>query len=182
MTFQLRDLGLYNFLPIYEEYQINGRFNFECLIKIINIHLFMHDSLFPKYTMRLFKGRSLYCCMLFVFSNKEHFSQCTLWRVHNIVICNVAQLGVENGQFCHNRASNVWLEMKIIQNEITGNPTSLPTYFGGKLRFILSVLFPERLRSTAAAHIFGARSNYFVIMGVGRGGRWDVLYLGTTFL
>jgi len=55
--------------------------------------------------------------------------------------------------------------MKIIQNEITGNPTSLPTNFGGKLRFILSVLFPERLRSTAAAHIFGAKSNYFVIMG-----------------
>jgi hypothetical protein len=69
----------------------------------------------------------------------------------------------------------------MIQNEITGNPTSLPTDFGGKLRFILSVLFPQRLRSTAAAHIFGARSNYFVIMGAG-GGRWDVLYLGTTFL
>ncbi len=74
LTFQLRDLGLYNFLPIYGEYQINGRFNFEFLTKIINIHLFMHDSLFPKYTMCLFKGRSLYCCMLFVLGNKEHFS------------------------------------------------------------------------------------------------------------
>jgi hypothetical protein len=51
--------------------------------------------------------------------------------------------------------------MKIIQNEITGNPTSLPTDFGGKLRFILSVLFPERLRSTAATHIFGGEIELF---------------------
>jgi hypothetical protein len=39
LTFPLRDLGFYNFLPIYGEYQINGRFNFEFLIKIINLPL-----------------------------------------------------------------------------------------------------------------------------------------------
>ncbi len=59
--------------------------------------------------------------------------------------------------------------MKILQNEITGNPTSLPTDFGGKLRFILSVLFPERLRSTAAAYIFGGEIELFRHNGVGRG-------------
>ncbi len=48
LTFQLRDLGLYNFLPIYGEYQINGRFNLEFLIKIINVPLVDAWLLVPK--------------------------------------------------------------------------------------------------------------------------------------
>jgi len=35
--------------------------------------------------------------------------------------------------------------MKILQNEINGTQTSFSTNFGGKLSFILSFLFPERL-------------------------------------
>ncbi len=35
--------------------------------------------------------------------------------------------------------------MKILQNKITGTQTSFSTNFGGKLSFILSFLFPERL-------------------------------------
>jgi hypothetical protein len=37
--------------------------------------------------------------------------------------------------------------MKILQNEIIGTQTSFPTNFGGKLSFILSFLFPERLHT-----------------------------------
>jgi hypothetical protein len=61
------------------------------------------------------------------------------------VIHKVRQLGGENGQFWHNRASNAELGMKILQKEITGTQTSFCTNFGGKLSFIPSFLFPERL-------------------------------------
>jgi len=61
------------------------------------------------------------------------------------VIHKVMQLGGENGQFWHNWASNVELGIKILQKEITGFQTSFSTNFGGKLSFILSFLFPERL-------------------------------------
>jgi hypothetical protein len=36
--------------------------------------------------------------------------------------------------------------MKILQNETTETQTSFSTHFGGKLSFILSFLFPERLQ------------------------------------
>ncbi len=61
------------------------------------------------------------------------------------IICKVTWLGGENGQFQHNRPSNVYLGTKILQNEITRTQTSLFIKFGGKLSFILSFLFPERL-------------------------------------
>jgi len=76
-----------------------------------------------------------------------------LWRYYiaffhlnlkfNRVIHKVARLGIENGQFRHNRAGNAQLGMKILQNEITVTQTSFPTNFGGKLSFILSFLFPQ---------------------------------------
>jgi len=55
------------------------------------------------------------------------------------------RLGGKKGQFRHNRASNVEMRMKILQYEITGAQTSFSTNFGGRLRFILSFLFSERL-------------------------------------
>jgi hypothetical protein len=36
--------------------------------------------------------------------------------------------------------------MKILHSEVTGTQTSFSTNFGGKLSFILSFLFPERIR------------------------------------
>jgi len=39
--------------------------------------------------------------------------------------------------------------MKILQNEITGTQTKFSTNFGGKLSFMLSFLFPERLHCCA---------------------------------
>jgi hypothetical protein len=58
-------------------------------------------------------------------------------------------------RFCNNRGNHMcnW-EWKFLQNEITGTQTSFfSTNLGGKLSFILSFLFPERLH-TAAAYIF----------------------------
>jgi hypothetical protein len=40
-----------------------------------------------------------------------------------------------NSQFQHNTASNLYLGMKILQNEITATQTSFPTNFGSKLSF-----------------------------------------------
>jgi len=57
----------------------------------------------------------------------------------------------ENGQFRHNRASNIKLQlrMKILHNQRIGTQTSFSTNFDDKLSFILSFLFPERLSITA---------------------------------
>jgi hypothetical protein len=68
-----------------------------------------------------------------------------LFFLLNRVICKVTQLGGKNGQFQHNRASNTELGMKVLQYKITGTQTSFSTNFGGKLSFILSFLFLERL-------------------------------------
>jgi len=65
---------------------------------------------------------------------------------HIGVINKVGQLGGENGQFRHSRASNAKLLMKILQKEIRGTQTRFSTNFGGKLTFIMCFLFPERLR------------------------------------
>jgi hypothetical protein len=46
--------------------------------------------------------------------------------------------------------------MKTLQEEITGTQTNFSTNFGGKLIFILSFLFPERLHFTVATYIFTA--------------------------
>jgi len=59
----------------------------------------------------------------------------------NWVIRKVTWLGGENGKLRHNRASKAWLGMKSLQNEVTGTQTSFSTNFGGKLSFILPLLF-----------------------------------------
>jgi hypothetical protein len=68
-----------------------------------------------------------------------------LFLLLNRVSCKVTRLGDKNGQFQHSGASNTELRMKILQNEITLIQTSFSTNFGGKLSFILSFLFLERL-------------------------------------
>jgi hypothetical protein len=64
------------------------------------------------------------------------------------VIWKVRQLGGENGQFWHNRASNTELGMKILQKEITGTQTSFSTNFGGTLSFILCFSFATYIFTT----------------------------------
>jgi hypothetical protein len=66
------------------------------------------------------------------------------------VIRTGRRLGGENGQFRHNRASNV--EPGILQNKITRRQTSFPTNFAGKLSFIPSFL--SLTASAAAIYIF----------------------------
>jgi hypothetical protein len=44
------------------------------------------------------------------------------------IIRKVRQLGGENGQFWHNRASNAKLEIKFSQHEITGTQASFGWY------------------------------------------------------
>ncbi len=61
------------------------------------------------------------------------------------VIWKVRRLGAENGQFRHNRASNVELGMKILPKGNNWVQSSFSTNFGGKLSFILCFLFPECL-------------------------------------
>jgi hypothetical protein len=73
------------------------------------------------------------------------FELADFFKENNRVLRKVRPLGGENGQFRHNRASNVELGMKILQKEITGTQTSFSTSSGGKLSFILCFLFPERL-------------------------------------
>jgi hypothetical protein len=74
------------------------------------------------------------------------------WRIHTQKhkrnSCTIklsvksGDLGGENGQFRHNKASKwVHLGMKFLLNAITVTQTS----FGGKLSFIPSFLVPERL-------------------------------------
>jgi hypothetical protein len=47
--------------------------------------------------------------------------------------------------------------MKILQSKITGTQTSFSTSFGGKLSFILSCLFPERLPQQSFFFFFEAK-------------------------
>jgi hypothetical protein len=88
-----------------------------------------------------------------------------IWTNLEEIICRVihqfTQLGGENGQFLHNRPSNAWLGMKILQNKIElsvksgdlGVRTMMDdcdpklVFPPSKLSFILSFLFPERLHS-----------------------------------
>jgi hypothetical protein len=44
--------------------------------------------------------------------------------------------------------------MKILQNEITKTQSNFSTKIGGKLSFMLSFLFPERLHSTVGTYVF----------------------------
>jgi hypothetical protein len=75
----------------------------------------------------------------FVTQKNLKLKQC-IW-----VIGKFRRLGGDNGQFRHNRASNVQLGMKILQKKITATQTSFSTNFGGKLSFILCFTLPERL-------------------------------------
>jgi hypothetical protein len=52
-------------------------------------------------------------------------------------------------------------EMKILQNEITRFQTSFSTNFGGKLSFILSFLFPERLHCCYIYFQYSYLYNYY---------------------
>jgi hypothetical protein len=61
------------------------------------------------------------------------------------VICKVLWLGGQKCQFRHNRASNMYLRIKILSNQITRSQTSFSSNFGGKLSFILSFLCPKPL-------------------------------------
>jgi hypothetical protein len=66
--------------------------------------------------------------------------------LYNKVVLKVRRLGAENGQqFQHNRGIECVTGNENLQNEITGTQTIFSTNFGGKLSFILSFLFPERL-------------------------------------
>jgi hypothetical protein len=78
-----------------------------------------------------------------VFELKKWVMFMSNFDMYNIVIRKVRWLGGENGQFWHNRTS------------ITGTQSTFSTNFGGKLSFILSLLFPER-SSIAATYIFAA--------------------------
>jgi hypothetical protein len=51
--------------------------------------------------------------------------------------------------------------MKILQNEIAGTRTSFSTNFGGKLSFILSFLFHERLHTAATYFHFSYLYNFY---------------------
>jgi len=62
----------------------------------------------------------------------------------NRVNRKVRLLEGEKGQFRRSRPSNPSLGMKILQNKITGTQTRFSTNFGGKLSFIMSVIFPQR--------------------------------------
>jgi hypothetical protein len=86
---------------------------------------------------------------------------CISSNKYNRVIRKVRQLGGENRQIRHNRASNAELGMEILQKEITGTQTSFSTNFDLKLSFILSFLSPERLHCCYIYFHCSYRYNYY---------------------
>jgi hypothetical protein len=97
----------------------------------------VHHNFFGNYHC----GWSCSICRRAMLASRQWFE----WNLGIRVIHKVRRLGGENGQFRLNRASNMWLGMKILQNKITGTQTSFSSNFGCKLSCILSFLFPERL-------------------------------------
>jgi hypothetical protein len=86
-------------------------------------------------------------------------------RTHIKVICKVRRLGSENGQFLHNRPSNVKLGMKFYKMKQLGPKLVFPpilvvNWISSPLSFLLSA-------STAATYIFTAPTCTTTIITLG---------------